>query len=145
MALRNDFYTEIFTNEQRWIQLINKNLLNSIYCNLVLKPFYEEKKKELEQEYSLTENKIIGQIIMIMGNIINRIDLFNDQYNKSEKVNVCLILPLFLTNQMNNTNNLETSIFSIDNKVFAKPLTVVKSDTEDYLYDDFPEEVIRIK
>ena len=145
MALRNDFYIEIFNDEKRWIDLINKNLLNSIYCNLVLKPFYENKKKELEQEYILTENKIIGQIIIIIQNIINQIYLFNSEYNNSQKSNINLLLPLFLTNQMNNTNNLENAAFSMDNKISNKPLTVLKSNTEDYLYDDFPEEVIRIK
>lgn len=145
MALRNDFYMEIFANEKRWVGLINKNLLNSIYCNLVLKPFYQEKKKELGQEYSLTGNKIIEQIIIIIENIIKQIEIFNTQYNESEEINISLILPLFLTNQMNNTNNLENSMFSIDSKQSNKPLTVLKSDTEDYLYDDFPEEVRRIK
>ena len=145
MALRNNFYAEIFTNEERWIQLIQENLLNSIYCKLVLKPFYEEKKKELEQEYNITGNKIIEQIILIIENIINQIDLFNSQYNKGEKANMNFILPLFLTNQMNNTNILEKSVFSTENKVFSKPLTVVKSDTEDYLYDDFPGEIRRTK
>ena len=73
MALKNDFYTEIFNNEKRWVELINRNLLNSIYCNLVLKPFYLQKKSELELEYNLTKNRIIGQIILIIENIINQI------------------------------------------------------------------------
>ena len=145
MALKNDFYTEIFNNEKRWVELINRNLLNSIYCNLVLKPFYLQKKSELELEYNLTKNRIIGQIILIIENIINQIDLFNSEYNKAGTPNMNFMLPLFLTNQMNNANNLENSIFSTQGKVFNKPLTVVKSDTEEYLYEDFPEEVRRIK
>ena len=114
MALRNGFYTEIFNNEKIWIDLIENNLLNTIYCNLVLKPFYEEKKKELEQEYNLTGNKIIEQIILIIENIINQIDLFKSQYDKGDKVNMHFILPLFLTNQMNNQvfNNLKDKIAS---------------------------------
>ena len=47
MALKNNFYEEIFLKEQEWISMINNNLLNSIYCSLVLKPFYVQKRDEL--------------------------------------------------------------------------------------------------
>ena len=62
MALGENFYNEIFEREQKWIESINSNLLNSVYCNLVLKPFYIEKRKELKEEYNKTNNEIIKQI-----------------------------------------------------------------------------------
>ena len=46
MALRQDFYTEIFEQEKKWIELINSKLLNSVYCKYILQPFYLDKKKE---------------------------------------------------------------------------------------------------
>lgn len=103
MALKSDFYNEIFKKEQMWIDLINEELLNSIYCNLTLKPFYMQKKQELEQEYNATNNPIIGEIIPIIDNILQKISLFNEQYRSSKQVNINEMLPLFLTSQMNNT------------------------------------------
>ena len=43
MALRQDFYTEIFEQEKKWIELINSKLLNSIYCKYMWQLFYLEK------------------------------------------------------------------------------------------------------
>lgn len=145
MALKNKFYSEIFTNEQKWIDLIDEKLLNSIYCNLVLKPFYEQKKEELQKEYNLTQNKIIGQIIIIIENIINQINLFNDQYNKSQQINLESLLPLFLTNQMNNTNCMENSVFNKNEKKENDINRNAAINEYDYTYEDFPEEIRRIK
>ena len=39
MALKNNFYDEIFEEEKKWIDLINSNLLNSIYFKHELKPY----------------------------------------------------------------------------------------------------------
>lgn len=153
MALGNDFYSEIFVNEQKWIELINAKLLNSIYCNLTLKPFYIEKKKELEEEYSLTNNRIIGQIISIIDNILNQIEVFNEQYKSFQNADINLLLPLFLTTQMNNTsqkgnNNLdirsnEISNLQINKQVLenqTKNYGETLNDQNDYVYDDFPEQ-----
>lgn len=141
MALKSNFYDEIFTNEKRWIELINQNLLNSIYCNLVLKPFYEAKKKELEQEYKLTGNKIIEQMIIAINNIITQINIFESQYKSSQNVKMQFILPLFLTNQMNNTNNMENRM--IDNRENLN--NGILNSENDYMYDDFPDEIKKIK
>ena len=67
MALAKNFYKEIFEQEQKWTDLINLNLLNSVYCNLTLKPFYIQKRMELKEEYAKTNNEIIKQIILING------------------------------------------------------------------------------
>lgn len=139
MALKVDFYNKIFEEEKKWMELINLNLLNSIYCNLVLKPFYEERKKELEQEFKLTGNKIIELFIISINNIINQIDTFNDLYKNSQNPDMKLILPLFLINQMNNTNVIERPLSNMENQS-----NLITNDN-DYVYDDFPEVTRRIK
>lgn len=155
MALKNDFYSEIFTNEQKWIDLINSRLLNSIYCKLTLKPFYIEKKKELEQEYNLTNNKIIGQVLSILEVIINKIDLLEEAYKNNQSVDIDSLIPLFLTTQMNNVSQKEdndmittTDRLEIKKQVLKNQLMNYNRttfDSEDYVYEDFPEEVRKVK
>ncbi len=155
MALKNDFYSEVFTNEQKWIELINAKLLNSVYCKLTLKPFYIEKKKQLEQEYNLKNNKIIEQVIPILEVIINKIDLLEEAYNNGENVDINSLIPLFLSVQMNNMlpkkeNDIITPYDRLDIKrqVLENQINNYErneSYSEDYIYDDFPEEVVRVK
>ena len=157
MALDKSFYNDIFEHEQKWTELINSNLLNSIYCNLTLKPFYIQKKEKLEEEYNKTNNEIIKQIILIIDNIIDKIELFNYKYVNYQKPNINSLLTFFLTTKMNNIldkedkNNenqneidkvhirkqiLEIQIENIDRTLEYEP---------DYVYEDFPQEVRRIK
>lgn len=157
MALDKSFYNDIFEHEQKWTELINSNLLNSIYCNLTLKPFYIQKKEKLEEEYNKTNNEIIKQIILIIDNIIDKIELFNYKYVNYQKPNINSLLTFFLTTKMNNIldkedkNNenqneidkvhirkqiLESQIENIDRTLEYEP---------DYVYEDFPQEVRRIK
>lgn len=136
MALKNDFYSDIFQKEQEWTELINKNLLNSIYCNLVLKSFYLKKKLELKKEYNLSNSKILEQIIISIEQIIDKIDLFNEQYVNSEKVNLKELVPLFLTNQMNNTKE-DTITSNLNDLKKAKQILQNEDFNDDYLYDDF--------
>ena len=153
MALKLDFYNEIFIEEQKWIELINQKLLNNIYCKLSLKPFYLEKKSVLEEEYKLTNNKIIGQFIPVIDKIISEIDLLNEQNNNYENLNS--LIPLFLVNQMNNTvqneNNKIDMISDEISKLHIKKQVLEslignynrdKSQEPEYIYDDFPEEKI---
>lgn len=149
MALKKDFYNEIFEQEQTWIELINSKLLNSIYCNLALKPFYIEKKNQLEIEYKLNKNVIIGQILNLIYNIIDQIDLLNSQYKNNMKVDIESLLPLFLITQMSNTFKEEKKV-SRDIKInkLQREKQILENEIgnysedfdnmEDYLYDDFP-------
>ena len=153
MALRQDFYTEIFEQEKKWIELINSKLLNSIYCKYMLQPFYLEKKRDLEQEYFVTQNEIIGKIIGIVNSIIEQIELFNTQFKAGERIDISTLLPLFLTTQMSNSPKKEENNNQIRQEInglqIKKQLleSQIKyfdkgtSTDEDYVYDDFPEEV----
>lgn len=157
MALRQDFYTEIFEQEKKWIELINSKLLNSVYCKYILQPFYLDKKKELEQEYFLTQNDIIGNIIGIIDSIIGQTEVFNEQFISGEKVDINLLIPLFLTTKMTNTSKKEEEKSNISQEInelqikkqllenqiryFDKNVT---PDNE-YVYDDFPEEKEKVK
>lgn len=158
MALEKNFYNEIFEREQKWSELINSNLLNSVYCNLTLKPFYVEKRKELKEEYDQTKNEIIKQIILIINDIINEIDLFNYQYVNYKKPNISSLLSLFLITKMNNVKQKENKAIerkseNIDKLKNEKQILQDQinnynrdiKEIEDYVYDDFPEEIIRVK
>lgn len=157
MALKKDFYTEIFEQEQKWIELINSKLLNSVYCKYSLQPFYLEKKRDLEQEYLLTKNEIIANIIEVINSIVEQIELFNEQFNSGHTVDVNSLLPLFLTTKMSNTskkeeNNSEVSQeiteLQIRKQILENKIKNYDRNTfinDDYVYDDFPEEVRRVK
>lgn len=147
MALKNDFYSEIFEQERKWIEFINLNLLNSIYCDLTLKPFYLEKKKELEAEYNLTKNNIIGQFITLIDNIINEINLLFTQYNQLKDVNISSLIPLFLTTQMNNISQKKETVSTKDRLQIGKQILENQLQSsnknlldDSYLYYDFLEE-----
>lgn len=146
MALKNNFYNEIFTNEQEWINLINAKLLNSIYCNLKLKPFYIQKLEELKQEYSFQRNEIIEQIIRIITNIIKKIDSIYEQYKNLQNPDVSSLNSFFLITQMNNmySNNFNNKE-SIKNKTIKNEELIINNYDDDYMYDDFPEKISRIK
>ena len=149
MALKIDFYNEIFEKEQKWIELINSNLLNSIYCNLTLKPFYIEKKNQLEIEYNLNNNSIIGEILTLIDNIINQIELLNSQYKNNMKVDIESLLQLFVTTQMSNgskskknvSRDIEIGRLQQERQFLKNEIKDFDNDNlEDYVYDDFPDE-----
>ena len=138
MALSNDFYIEITQKEIKWAEMIKQNLLNVIYCNLELKPFYIEKKNELEEEYIKTGNVIIGDTLFIIKNIINKLEEFNTYYKETKPIDFKLLLPLFLANQMN--NSLQSSKSSDASNSINRFDIINNQKQYDYLYEDFPEE-----
>ena len=138
MALKNDFYIEITQKEIKWTEMIKQNLLNVIYCNLELKPFYIEKKNELEEEYIKTGNVIIGDTLFIIKNIINKLEEFNTYYKETKPIDFKLLLPLFLANQMN--NSLQSSKSSDASNSINRFDIINNQKQYDYLYEDFPEE-----
>ena len=143
MALKSNFYNEIFTNEEKWIELINKNLLNSIYCNLALRPFYVQKRNDVEIEYKVTNNQILGQILLIIDDIVAQIDYFNEQYKNSKYVDIKSLLPLFLTNQMNNIGQKDSKdkLEMLKQQKQALEKEILKySNFDGYMYDEFDDD-----
>ena len=162
MALKNDFYNEIFEKEEKWAELVNKNLLTSIYCKFELRPFYIQKRLELEQELEKINNDkiqedIISSMYTISGNIINKIDTFIEKYENCEFVDFNTLLPLLFINKMKNNNNTyskdgsellnqqKTEIKKAElerlRKNVIKYLTKKDKDLDnDYVFDDFYEE-----
>ena len=102
MALKNDFYSEIFEKEGKWMELLNSGLLNIIYIKYTLKPFYLEKSEQLEIEFSKTNNQIIGQILSIIDNIVATINLLEEKYQSTGSCDVRVLLPEFFTSKMSN-------------------------------------------
>ena len=157
MALKNNFYDEIFEEEKKWIDLINSNLLNSIYFKRELKPFYLKKITELINEYSSTKSNVIKMFIELINNILTEIDLLIQKHENNQKVDCSSLIPLFLKNQMGSSyEQKETKDSSIDydlNLQIKKQLLQNDIDNirrekpviDDYLYDDFPEEKVRVK
>ena len=147
MALKYDFYTEITENERKWISLINHDLLNVVYCNLVLKPFYLRKEKELESEYEITNNAIMGQILSTLRKIINKIDMFYVDYKNSKQSDIKSLLPLFLSSQMNNISKGETidntDRLEIRKQILENEIRSYDKPDDSYLYDDTFDEQIR--
>ena len=156
MDLRQNFYAEIFEHEQKWIELINSKLLNSTYCKYKLQPFYLEKKETVKEEYFLTRNEY-DKFIDIIDSIIEQIEVFYQQFKSGQKVDIRLLQSLFFVTRMcktqkeeeNNSeirqeiNELQIRKQLLENEIrnFDKNI----SNEEDYVYDDFPEEVRRVK
>lgn len=150
MALKKDFYIEVFKREQKWIELIDSKLLNGIYCKFSLQPFYLEMKKDLEQEYALTHNEIIGNIINIIGQIIEEIEVIYERFRNGMEVDVTSLKSLFLIAKMSNSYKQENQIskLQVQKQILEKAIenhNRTDITTEDYVYDDFPEEVKRVK
>lgn len=156
MALGENFYNEIFEHEQKWIELMNSNLLNSVYCNLTLKPFYVQKIVKLKDEYNKTNNEKLKQIILKINDIIDKIELFNYQYLNYKTPNINSLLPLFLITRKNNIIKEENKYNEIHNQIdkLQSSKRILQNHVRnydsvdvvpDYVYDDFPEEIRRVK
>ena len=130
--------------------MINQNLLNSVYCSLELKPFYEQKKDEIKKEYEETSNPILGQFLNIIETIIKKLDEFDYQFKSSHFVDIKSILPYFLTNQMNNNYKEKQDIDKLrqEKEQILKELKNYKrndnNNLPDYVYDDFPSDNKRL-
>ncbi|MBQ2946443.1 MAG: hypothetical protein IJE04_01140 [Bacilli bacterium] len=152
MALKKDFYTEIFEKEQKWIELINTKLLNAIYCKFSLQPFYISKKKELEQEYFLTHNEIMGNVVSTLDLLISQLEVLYEQFRTGYTADANSLIPLFLITKMSNSykneNINEMSQLQIKKQKLEQEIRNAKQEVsfqEDYVYDDFPEEVRKVK
>lgn len=157
MALKENFYTEIFEKEKYWLQLANNKLLNIYYINGKngIRDFYFNAKGELEQEYQQNGNQIIKGILDSINKIIEKIDFITLEHTKGKDIDSNSIVNLFLSNQMNNNltsnkntdkiSHLKSQIDLLKNmKYSTEILNESKNIDDDYLYDDFPEESKKI-
>ena len=111
MALVKNFYDDIFKLENNLIILIKSNLLNIYYLNgkNSVRNFYYNKYQELLNEYNLTKNEFLLQFLVIIREIIERIDSLTLNYRMGNKVDFNELIPLFLSNKMNNVeSNVKT-------------------------------------
>lgn len=103
-----NFYNEIFVNEQKWQELIDRNLLNSIYCKLTLKPFYIEKRQKIENMYNRTQNEILNGFLQKIDDIIEKVDEFDKKYEDLKPLDISELKPLLLINQIGyNSKSIE--------------------------------------
>lgn len=137
MALKQNFYEEIYDEERNWIELLDSNLIN-VYYLPVLKQFYYERQVRLSYEYELTLNPIIKSMSNLLNNIIVKIDYIIEEDQKGIPVNIVELKNYFLINQLNN------NIISNEQRPIQENIGIYalrkKSDSkglEDYTDDDF--------
>ena len=149
MALKQDFYSDIFLKEEYWTEIAKENLLNIYYLDN-LKEFYLDKKNELEKELELSNNTLIKSFLNMIQNIISQIDIVTDDYKSGKNININSVIKLFLSNQMNNNFNYtnvdekseSSNIPALQAKIavlqaLRKDLESTKNKVDDdYLYDN---------
>ena len=146
MALENNFYQEINNKEQKWIELIENNLLNIYYFEAELDPFYIKKLEELTYEYNLTNSKFIGLVKEEVSAILLKLEELENAYRAGKEINIKSLIPLFLTNKFINNvvkeDNNDLKNLKIRKEVLQSIKSGIKKENiqDDYLYDDFPEE-----
>lgn len=136
MNINNNIYNEMFDKEKKWIEQINSGLLNSIYCNLELKPFY----LEIEGQLNTNSTEITKPIIEAIKEIIQKIDEFNDLYSKGYKTDMKELIPLFLTNKMNKKEKKSSTSAKIEVLKSFKDMYISSIKNSDDIYGELPEE-----
>ena len=139
MALKNDFYEEIYKEEKNWIEMIDSKLLNVYYLS-ELRKFYYERQVIVSYEYNLTLNPIMKSIWTILNNMVSKLDFIEIEYKKGKRINISELKNYFLINRLSNNidiplelkkdNENKRNIYELRNKV-------VSEDLEDYTDDDF--------
>ena len=148
MALKSNFYDEIFMHEKKWLEMIDRKLLNAIYCNLTLRPFYEETLTKIGVEYNETRNPILWEISVAIKDMLEQLRNMQIQYEASRIVDVTILRPFFLVNKMNNNSNQEQNkdvqlSYLLDQKSrLENEIREAKdnyvSEIPDYVEDDLP-------
>lgn len=107
MALRDNFYDEIFKREKDWTFMAKNNLLNIYYLNGQngIKSFYVNVRNELSKIPNPTP--IITNILNMVNNIIIEIENINDNYNNSGYTDMGELVNLFIYNQMYNSEPIK--------------------------------------
>ena len=149
MALKLDFYQEIFEREQTWISSLESDLLNPYYLPEI-KRFYSQKLEIINYELKSTGNDLIRSVCLVLKKIIKKIDYFIDEDRNENLINFMELNDLFLTNRITNNlsyvSNINLSEISSNKKnLYELRKQVINSDSEDYLDDDFYYEDRKVK
>ena len=139
MALKNNFYDEIYKEEINWIEMLDAKLLNVYYLS-ELRKFYYERQIIISSEYNLTLNPIMKSIWTVLNNMVEKLDFIESEYKKGKRININELKNYFLINRLNNNidippelrkhNENKRNIYELRNKI-------VSEDLEDYTDDDF--------
>lgn len=139
MALKSNFYDEIYEEEKKWIEMLDAKLLNVYYLS-ELRKFYYERQVIISDEYKLTLNPIMKSIWIELNNMVEKLNFIESEYKKEKRVNINELKNYFLINRLNNNIDIpielrkdsenKKSIYELRNKVENENL-------EDYIDDDF--------
>lgn len=139
MALKNNFYDEIYKEEKNWIELLDAKLLNVYYLS-ELRKFYYERQVIVSHEYNLTLNPIMKSIWIVLNNMVEKLDRIDSDYKMGKRINLNELKNYFLVNILSNNieiplelrqnNEKKNNLYELRNKV-------VNEGLEDYTDDDF--------
>lgn len=139
MALKKDFYEEIYKEEINWIEMLNAKLLN-VYYLLELRKFYYERQVIVSHEYNLTLNPIMKSIWTVLNNMVEKLDHIDSDYKMGKRINLNELKNYFLINIL--SNNVEIPLELRKNSENKKNLyelrnKIINEGAEDYIDDDF--------
>lgn len=139
MALKNDFYDEIYKEEINWIEMLNAKLLN-VYYLLELRKFYYERQVIVSHEYNLTLNPIMKSIWTVLNNMVEKLDHIDSDYKMGKRINLKELKNYFLVNILSNNIEIPLELRQNNekkNKLYELRNKVVNEGLEDYTDDDF--------
>lgn len=139
MALKNDFYDEIYKEEINWIEMLDSKLLN-VYYLLELRKFYYERQVIVSYEYNLTLNPIMKSIWTVLNNMVEKLDNIESDYKMGKRINLNELKNYFLVNMLSNNIEIPLELRQNNenkNKLYELRNKVVNEGLEDYTDDDF--------
>lgn len=141
MALNEDLCNEVYNQEKIWINQINNNLINPLYCDYVLKSFYLTARKKMKE--SLDKDNNLSKSIEYINKILEKIEEFANEYRNGNETNITSLIPFLLINQINNNKDniqgfSEFDKLSIKSQVQRYLSKDPIDKIPDYVYDDFP-------
>ena len=146
MALKFDFYKEIFEKEKIWLTNLGFGLLNVYYLPELL-DFYFLKQKTLTEEAEQTDNSLLTSLSSAMGSMIIKLNEFINLDYAGKEIDLKELNNYFITNILCN-NLVETKTYDKEENKLDEIVTH-KSDlyelrqkltdlnNEDYIDDDF--------
>lgn len=139
MALKNNFYDEIYKEETNWIEMLDAKLLNVYYLS-ELRKFYYERQVTVSYEYKLTLNPIMKSIWTVLNNMVEKLDFIESEYKKGKRINLNELRNYFIINILNNNIDIPPELIkNTESKknIYELRNKAVNADLEDYTDDDF--------